>query len=95
MAMLPSSATGLAQTPALFGPVLILPRVFLEQSLGRRLLLPMTSESSPSGPDIACLESSHVGLRLILCLEERSWLALALLNEESHEHVASLLATSD
>ena len=55
----------------------------------------MTSESSPSGPDIACLESSHVGLRLILCLEERSWLALALLNEESHEHVASLLATSD
>ena len=94
--MLPSVLTGSASPAAYFGPVSILPRPFVEQSLQKRLLLPLTPESSPSGPDfIALLESSRVGPGLILCLDEFSWLALALLNQEAHEHVASLLAVSD
>ena len=96
MAMLPSVFTGSASPTAYFGPVSILPRPFVVQSLQQRLLLPLTPESSPSGPDlIALLESSRVGPGLILCLDEYSWFAIALLNQESHEHVACLLAVSD
>ncbi|OLP75225.1 hypothetical protein AK812_SmicGene45011 [Symbiodinium microadriaticum] len=40
---------------------------------------------------IAYLESHSTGPRLMLLLDERSWLALALLNQESHEHVISPL----
>ena len=94
--MFPSVLTGSTSPAAFFGPVSILPRPFVEQFLQQRLLLPITPESSPSGPDlIALIESSRVGPGLILCLDEYSWLALALLNQESHEHVACLLAVTD
>ena len=76
MARLPSGLTGSASPAAFFGPVSILPRPFVEQSLQQRILLPITPESSPSGPDlIALIESSRVGPGLILCLDEYSWLA--------------------
>ena len=96
MVNLPSDVTGPELPIAFFGPVTILPRVFGEQSLLRRLSLPLSDESSPSGPDLlACLESLRVGPGLILCLDEPAWLALALLNQESREHVAYLLALPD
>ena len=96
MAFLPLPLTGSASPTAFFGPVSILPRLFFEQSLQQRLLLPPTSETSPSGPYlVAFLESSRVGPSLILCLQERSWLSLALLNQESHEHLAAILALPD
>ena len=89
--MLPS-----AQVVPFFGPVHILPHCFHAQFLHQKLYLPMEPEDSPSGPDlIASLESNSAGPRLMLFLNERSWLALALLNQESHEHVAFLLALPD
>ena len=89
--MLPS-----AQVPTFFGPVRILPRFFHAQFLHQKLCLPIQPEDLPSGPDlIASLESNCTGPRLMLFLNERSWLALALLNQESHEHVAFLLALPD
>ena len=96
MVSLPLDVAGSALPVAFFGPVTVLPRAFVEQSLLQRLSLPLTAESSPSGPDLlACLESPRVGAGLILCLDEPAWLALALLNQESHEHVAYLLALPD
>ena len=96
MAVLPLIFTGSASPAAFFGPVSILPRLFFEQALQQRLFLPLDAETSPSGPNlIAVLESSRVGPRLILFLDERSWLALALLNQESHEHLAAILALPD
>ena len=85
--MLPS-----AQVAPFFGPVHILPRFFHAQFLHQKLYLPIQPEDLPSGPAlIASLESHSTGPRL----DERSWLALALLNQESHEHVAFLLALPD
>ena len=96
MVSLQSDVTGSDLPIAFFGPVTILPRAFVEESLLQSLLLPLTDESSPSGPDLlACLESLRVGPGLILCLDEPAWLALALLNQESHEHVAYLLSLPD
>ena len=89
--MLPS-----AQVVPFFGPVHILPHCFHTQFLHQKLYLPTQPEDLPSGPDlIASLESNSTGPRLMLFLNERSWLALALLNQESHEHVAFLLALPD
>ena len=86
----------LVQVPAFFGPVHILPRHFPITSLLHSLNQTLQPEALPSGPDlIASLESYCTGPRLMLFLEERSWLALALLNQESHEHVAFLLAVAD
>ena len=80
----------------LFGPVTILPRFFHAQFLHQKLYLLMPPEALPCGLDlIACLESDSTGPRLMLFLDERSWLALALLNQESHDHIASLLALRD
>ena len=89
--MLPS-----AQVPTFFGPVHILPRFFHAQLLHQKLCLPMQPENVSSGPDpIASLESICTGPRLMLFLNKCSWFALALLNQESHEHVAFLLALQD
>ena len=94
--MLPLGSTLPAQEPIFFGPVQILPREFYSQSLPQRLYLPASSEASPTGPNLpALLESSGTGPRLLLFLSESSWLSLALLNNESHEHVAMLLALPD
>ena len=96
MVSLPIHVTGPALHADFFGPVTILPRVFHAQLLQQKLYLPIQPEDLPSGPDlIASLESDITGPRLMLFLDERSWLALALLNQESHEHVASLLALPD
>ena len=89
--MLPS-----AQVAPFFGPVHILPRFFHAPFLHQKLYVPIQPEDLPSGPDlIASLESNSTGPRLLLFLHERSWLALALLNQESHEHVAFLPALPD
>ena len=85
-----------AQEPIFFGPVQILPREFYSQSLPQSLELPASSEASPAGPNLpALLESSGTGPRLLLFLTEFSWLRLALLNNECHEHVSMLLALPD
>ena len=96
MVLLPTHVTGPVSPSDFFGPVTILPRFFHTQLLHQKLQLPRKPEASPSGPDlIASLESDSTGPRLMLFLDECSWLALALLNQESHEHVASSLALPD
>ena len=95
MVSLPTEVTGPVRSD-FFGPVTILPLFFHKQFLHQKLQLPTQPEDLPSGPDlIAALESDSTGPRLTLFLHERSWLALALLNQDSHEHVASLLALLD
>ena len=85
-----------AQAPPFFGPVQILPREFYSQSLPQSLSLPASLEASPTGPNLpSLLESSSTGPRLLLLLTESSWLCLALLNNECHEHLAMLLALPD
>ena len=77
MVSLPTQVTGPARPTDFFGPVTILPRFFHTQFLHQKLQLPMQPEALPSGPDlIASLESDCTGPRLMLFLDERSWLSL-------------------